>query len=68
MIATRVDKETYSIHRGDFSFESIKGFLTGLMTGKQTLSPLPKNLPEFLTVKEWDGKDLPPEEPASEEL
>lgn len=62
VIATRLDKSKYSIHKGDFSDESIRSFLTGLMAGRNTLSPIPETLPKFSSTIEWDGKDFSAEE------
>lgn len=50
VIATRMDKSKYAVHKGDFSSDSIRSFLTSLMSGRQTLSSIPEKLPLFSTV------------------
>eukprot|EP00922_Rhytidocystis_sp_ex-Travisia-forbesii_P072773 GHVS01108486.1.p1 GENE.GHVS01108486.1~~GHVS01108486.1.p1 ORF type:complete len:459 (+),score=112.32 GHVS01108486.1:123-1499(+) len=60
VVALSLDKQVFSVHRGDFSQESMRAFLRM----KGSVEPLPKELKKVVTVEKWDGKDaLPPKDP-----
>ncbi|XP_058515736.1 protein disulfide-isomerase A6 homolog [Ochotona princeps] len=55
VVAIHLAKGKYSVHRGDFSRESIGTFLTQLLAGKAPVSDLPKQLKKLQTVDAWEG-------------
>ncbi|EER02313.1 protein disulfide-isomerase A6 precursor, putative [Perkinsus marinus ATCC 50983] len=57
LVAVHLSKGHYGVHRGGFDEANIREFVSGLMAGKVTLDPIPKNLPKLHTVTQWDGKD-----------
>ncbi|KAF8822699.1 putative protein disulfide isomerase-related protein (provisional) [Cardiosporidium cionae] len=57
VVAINVEKGMYIIHRGDFRVESLNLFLSGLMTGKVPVQPLPSSLVNFNTVSPWKGEE-----------
>lgn len=59
VVAVNLERQKYTVHRGDFGQESIRTFLTNLMTGGAPVNDLP-TLQALKTVKAWDGKDAPP--------
>jgi protein disulfide-isomerase A6 len=69
--AVSIGKEAYAIHRGPFSQDKLKGFLNGILSGRQKVSPLNTKSagsasPDGLTVSRtepWDGSEgTPPDE------
>ncbi|CBZ56121.1 hypothetical protein NCLIV_065470 [Neospora caninum Liverpool] len=64
VVAIHLSKGKYSIHRGDFSQESINTFITQLLAGKAPISELPKNLKKLEDARAWNGEDeeLPKDE------
>eukprot|EP00923_Selenidium_pygospionis_P034493 GHVN01060103.1.p1 GENE.GHVN01060103.1~~GHVN01060103.1.p1 ORF type:complete len:245 (-),score=26.33 GHVN01060103.1:2065-2799(-) len=63
VVAVNLERKKYTVHRGDFGQESIRSFITNLMTGTAPVSDLP-DLKKLSIVEAWDGKDgeLPKEE------
>ncbi|KAF4665880.1 hypothetical protein FOL46_003427 [Perkinsus olseni] len=68
LVAVHLSKGHYGIHRGGFDEANIRTFVSGLMAGRVTLDPLPKNLPKLHSVTAWDGKDAQPEPEEDTEL
>ncbi|PFH38095.1 putative protein disulfide isomerase-related protein (provisional) [Besnoitia besnoiti] len=64
VVAIHLSKGKYTIHRGDFSKESINTFLTQLLAGKAPISDLPKTLKKLENARAWDGEneELPKDE------
>jgi len=60
LVAIHMKKGKYGIHRGSFVQESIRGFLTSLMSGKVPLNDLPKDLPKIYKADAWDGEEGKP--------
>eukprot|EP01017_Pseudomicrothorax_dubius_P035101 TRINITY_DN4878_c0_g1_i1.p1 TRINITY_DN4878_c0_g1~~TRINITY_DN4878_c0_g1_i1.p1 ORF type:complete len:473 (-),score=108.72 TRINITY_DN4878_c0_g1_i1:113-1531(-) len=58
VVAVSFSKKKYSILRGAFTKASVDSFITGLMTGGQTLYDIRGELP-IKRAKRWDGKDAP---------
>eukprot|EP01068_Selenidium_serpulae_P003322 Selendium_serpulae@DN2999_c0_g1_i1.p1 len=65
VVAINLDRKKYTVHRGDFGQESVKSFLTALMTGTARVTDLP-NLDKLTKADKWDGKDA--QEPQDDEL
>lgn len=63
VIAVNFKKERFGVHKGTLEKDSIKQFLTSLMRGGTSLSPIPANF-KVVKADPWDGKDgeLPKEE------
>jgi len=57
LVAINLKKQRYALMAGAFSVESIGDFIRTIMGGRQTLIPLPANLPSTVQVQAWDGKD-----------
>ncbi|KAF4653858.1 hypothetical protein FOL47_010271 [Perkinsus chesapeaki] len=68
LVAVHLSKGHYGVHRGGFDEANIRSFVSGLMAGKVTLDPIPKNLPKLRTVTAWDGKDAKPAPEEDSEL
>jgi len=67
LIAVHLEKG-FAIHRGDFSQQSIRGFITSLMGRGAVIQPLPKGgLKKINTATAWDGKDAPPPPPSGDD-
>eukprot|EP00922_Rhytidocystis_sp_ex-Travisia-forbesii_P066217 GHVS01098301.1.p1 GENE.GHVS01098301.1~~GHVS01098301.1.p1 ORF type:complete len:464 (-),score=101.76 GHVS01098301.1:330-1721(-) len=65
VVAVSLDKQVFSVHRGDFSQESMRSFLRM----KGSVEPLPKELKKVVSVDKWDGKDaVPPKDPLDDLL
>jgi len=63
LIAVHLEKG-YAIHRGDFSQQSIRSFISQIMSRSASIQPVPKGgFKKVATVKPWDGKDAPPPPP-----
>merc|ERR1740122_707144 len=60
LVAISRKKGIFVIHRGTFTESSVRTFITGLGSPKH-LHDLPKQLPEIVKQKKWDGKDAPKE-------
>lgn len=61
LVAISRKKGIFVIHRGTFTEQSVRTFISGLSSPKH-LNDLPKALPEIITQKKWDGKDAPKED------
>jgi len=63
LVAISRKKGIFVIHRGTFTEQSIRTFITGLASPKH-IHDLPKELPGIAKQTKWDGKDadLPKEE------
>lgn len=59
VIAINLKKERYGVHRGTLDEAGLSGFLSSMMVGRVSLSPLPKGI-KWSKSKPWDGKDAAP--------
>lgn len=57
VLAINLEKQKYGVHKGHFTEEALRSFVTGLISGRQTLNTIPKNLPPLAKTEKWDGKD-----------
>eukprot|EP00397_Hematodinium_sp_SG-2012_P041981 GEMP01046351.1.p1 GENE.GEMP01046351.1~~GEMP01046351.1.p1 ORF type:complete len:279 (+),score=68.76 GEMP01046351.1:87-923(+) len=60
LVAIHLKKGKFGVHRGSFEQESIRGFLTSLMSGRVPLNDLPKELPKIYKADAWDGEEGKP--------
>ncbi|CAD7971739.1 unnamed protein product [Amoebophrya sp. A25] len=58
LVALSRKKNIFVVHRGSFTEQAVRAFVTGLSAPKH-LNDLPKALPKLATQKKWDGKDAP---------
>jgi len=57
VVALNRGKGKFSKHRGAFSDAALKGFITGMISGRSSVLSLPDELPAVVKVTAWDGKD-----------
>jgi len=66
--AISMDKKVYAIHRGSFTVDNVRKFLTGIVTGRQPTYKMQGTL-KIQTVEAWDGQDgIPFEEESLEDI